>query len=315
MANNAPGKHFREGLSFIDLIKRFPNEKAAEKWFIKTRWPHGPHCPACGSLNVQTRPTRKPQPYRCRDCRKDFSIKTGTLMQGSKLGLQTWVIAIYLLSTNLKGASSMKLHRDLGVTQKTAWYLAHRIRETWRKNTPGWHSGPVEVDETYVGGRKTKMSHARRKKLGKMGYDHMAIVAGVKDRETNQVEAAVIDKPSKPILHKFVADRVPVSGTVYTDDLPSYKGMPHTHEWVRHGAKEYVRGKAHTNGIESFWAMLKRGYHGTYHHMSEKHLDRYVNEFAGRHNDRPSDTLDQMATVARGMTKKRLRYRDLTAKS
>ena len=162
------------------------------------------------------------------------------LMQGSKLGLQTWVIAIYLLSTNLKGASSMKLHRDLGVTQKTAWYLAHRIRETWRKNTPGWHSGPVEVDETYVGGRKAKMSHARRKKLGKMGYDHMAIVAGVKDRKTNQVDVAVIDNANKPTLHKFVADRVPVSGTVYTDDFPSYKGMPHTHEWVRHGAKEYA---------------------------------------------------------------------------
>ena len=311
MAKNAPGKHYREGISILDLIKAFPDDAAAEKWFIKTRWPQGPHCPSCGSVNIQERSTRKPQPYRCRDCRKDFSLKTGTLMQGSKLGFQTWAIAIYLVATGLNGVSSMKLHRDLGVTQKTAWHLAHRIRETWCKNTPGQYAGPVEVDETFIGGKRKIMSLTRRKELKGRGHADKTIVIGAKDRSSNRVEAAIVENTDKETLQKFVSDRVNGGGTVYTDDFASYRGMPFEHEAVNHGVGEYVRGMAHTNGIESFWAMLKRGYQGTYHHMSKKHLGRYVNEFAGRHNDRKSDTLDQMASVVRGMDRRQLKYRDL----
>ncbi len=131
MAHKAPGKHYRTGLTLIELTRIFPDDAAAERWFVQTRWPDGVNCPCCGSLNVQERATRKPQPYRCRDCRKDFSVKLGTLMEGSKLGFQIWAMAIYLMMTGIKGTSSMKLHRDLGITQKTAWHLAHRIRETW----------------------------------------------------------------------------------------------------------------------------------------------------------------------------------------
>ena len=119
----------------VELLRKFPNDATAEAWFMKIRWPHGPACPACDSLNVQARITRKPQPYRCRECRKDFSVKTGTLMQGSNLGFQTWALTIYMMSTILKSMSSMKLHRELGITQKSAWHLAHRIRETWKDNT------------------------------------------------------------------------------------------------------------------------------------------------------------------------------------
>ncbi len=132
MARKAPGCHERKGLSPVDITRMFPDDAAAEEWFVKNRWPTGARCPECESRNVQERPTRKPQPYRCRDCRKDFSVKTGTLMHNSKLDLQTWAMALYLFSTALKGTSSTKIHRDLGVTQKTAWFLAHRIRETWR---------------------------------------------------------------------------------------------------------------------------------------------------------------------------------------
>ena len=121
-------------MTLNQLIKRFPTDEAAEQWFIATRWPDGVRCPKCGSDNIQERKTRKPQPYRCRACRKDFSVKTGTLMQGSNLGFQTWALAFYLMTTGLKGTASMKLHRDLGITQKSAWHLAHRIRETWRYN-------------------------------------------------------------------------------------------------------------------------------------------------------------------------------------
>ena len=161
MAHKAPGKHYREGLSLVELTQLFPDNPKAEQWFVKTRWPNGPTCPRCESPNVETVRTRKPQPYRCRSCRKHFSVRTGTLMESSNLGLQKWAIAFYLLATGLKGTSSMKLHRDLKTTQKTAWFLAHRIRETWGKSGSPF-GGPVEIDETFVGGKARNM-HAHKR--------------------------------------------------------------------------------------------------------------------------------------------------------
>ncbi len=160
MAHKAPGKHYREGISLVDVMRMFPDDAAAECWFTEVRWPDGLHCPHCGSTNVQDGTKHKTMPYRCRDCRKWFSVKTGTVMHSSKLGLQVWAVASSLLTTGIKGQASMKLHRDLGITQKSAWHLAHRIRETWaRKNPP--FAGPAEADETYIGG-KLKTMHAKK---------------------------------------------------------------------------------------------------------------------------------------------------------
>ena len=313
MARNAPGKHFRKGMSLVEVTRMFPDDDTAREWIERIRWPEGPFCPHCGSFRVQHPVTHKTMTHRCRDCRKWFSVRTGTVMQSSKLGYQIWVLAVYLLNTGLKGQASMKLHRDLGVTQKTAWHLAHRIRESWARES-GPFAGPVEADETYIGGKRKNMPNAKRKELTGRGTVGKAAVAGVKDRETNRVAARRMEATDSGALQGFVRDNVQPGATLYTDEAAAYAGMPEfTHEAVNHSAKEYVRDMAHTNGMESFWAMLKRGYQGTFHKFSEKHLDRYVREFAGRHNIRPRDTLDMMQSVAIGMAGKRLRYRDLIA--
>ena len=313
MAKRGPGKAHREGLTVIELFKLFPNDAAAEAWFEAQRWPDGRFCPDCGSTNTVEVKSRKPMPYRCRDCRNHFSIRKGTVMQSSKLGLQKWVIALYMMTTGLKGTSSMKLYREVGIRQATAWFLFQRIREGFDQGQEMPFPGPVEVDETYIGGKRRNMPKAKRAKLTGRGAIGKTAVVGTKDRETNRIAARTVENTDGPTLKGFIGEHVALGATVYTDEASAYQGMPFDHEVVNHSAGEYVRGMAHTNGIESFWSMLKRGYQGTFHHLSEKHLDRYVSEFSGRHNVREYDTKHQMALLAKGMVGKRLRYCDLVA--
>ena len=307
------GKAYRKGTTLAQIFEMFPDDDAAEQWFAGIRWPNRLGCPNCGSVSVQDGCKHKTMPYRCRDCAKKFSVRTGTVMADSKLGYQTWALAIYLLNTNLKGVASTKLARDLGITQKSAWYLAHRIRETWDDSTPPF-DGPVEVDEAFVGGlAKNKHEHERTHQRG--GLSDKAPVIGVKDRETGKVRARAIADTAGPTLRGFVRDSVHPGAQVYSDGHGAYTPLAgeFRHAAVQHSAGTYVIGQAHTNGIESFWSMLKRGYVGTYHQMSPKHLDRYVREFSGRHNVRELDTLDQMRTSARGLVGKRLPYAELVA--
>lgn len=230
MAHTGPGKSGRKsgrkGISFKRLLKMFPNDDAACKWFEARIWPKGPHCPYCGSLNVQCNIKHRSMTHRCRDCndRPMFSLKIGNIMEGSKLGYQTWAIAIYLVTTSLKGVSSMKLHRDLEITQKSAWHLAHRLRRAFEASTPLFE-GPVEVDETYIGGKRKNMPKAKRMALKGRGGTGKTVVAGVKDRATNDMSARVVSAADRDALHGFVKQRAAVGGTVYTDDAAAYAGM------------------------------------------------------------------------------------------
>ena len=315
MAQKAPGKAHREGISLVELFRMFPDDGAAQAWLEEQRWCGEPWCPHCGSFNVKHNNHRS-MPWRCaeRECRKRFSVRLSTPLQGSPLGYQIWVIAIYLLTTSPKGQSSMKLHRDLKVTQKTAWFLAHRIRKTFAEDN-GPFSGPVEVDETYFGSKRKNMSNTKRKALADAGVGRGTVgkvaVVGVKDRATKQVAATVVEKTDAATLQGFVIDHAVPDATVYSDDAGAYESLPFDHATVKHSLSEYVKGDVHTNGIESLWSMLKRAHKGIYHKFSPKHLDRYVQEFAGRHNLRNADTLTQMGLVVRGLEGKRLTYADL----
>ncbi|MDE0261419.1 MAG: IS1595 family transposase [Bryobacterales bacterium] len=310
-----PGKAFRSGISLKQFLRTYPNDEAAESWFIRNRWPNGVCCPHCGSANVQVG-CKHAMPYRCREkaCgRPRFSTKTGSVMEGSKLGYQDWIIAMFLLTTSLKSVSSMKLHRDLDITQKSAWFLAHRLRDALSQGDGAskLFGGPVEVDETYFGGKRKNMPKHKREELTGRGPVGKTAVVGAKDRETNQVSAKVVADTTADTLQSFVKDNADPEATVYTDDATAYESLPFDHDSVKHSLGEYVKGDAHTNGIESLWSMLKRAHKGTFHKLSAKHLDRYIQEFAGRHNVRQQDTDEQMASMRGGMEGKRLTYKAL----
>ena len=315
MSHTAPGKAHREGLTLIELFEMFPTEEAATEWFESAIWPGGERfCGKCGSFNIREVPKAKPMPYWCTDCRSYFSVRTGTPIARSNVPLRKWAIAVYLCLTSLKSVSSMKLQRDIGVSQPTAWFMLHRIREAWAEDDDDDLDGPVEVDETYFGGKRDNMPLSKRRTLTGRGAVGKTAVVGVKDRDSGEVRAEVVVRADGSTLKGFVREHVEPGATLYTDEAAAYRGMPEfTHETVNHSVAEYVRGKAHTNGIESFWSMLKRAHDGTFHKISPKHLQRYVSEFAGKHNHRDSGTLIQMRDTVARLVGRNLLYRDLIA--
>ena len=306
-------KSARKRVSLYEFMAKFNTEEKAMKYFEGHRWGDNRNCPRCGSVETKEA-THKTMPYWCSSCRKYFSVKIGTPMEGSHISYTKWIMAIYLMSTSLKGVSSTKLGNDLGVKQSNAWFLAHRIRQGWADTASELFGKVVEVDEAYLGGLE-KNKH-KKKKLNKgRGTVGKEAVVAIKDRKDKKVKALRVESTDAQTLHWIILSHVSEGTKVYTDDHKGYSGIDKhgfEHETVHHSIGEYVRGEAHTNGVESFWALLKRGYYGIYHRMSVKHLQKYIDEFSNRNNVRPMDTMDQINATIYGLMKtKKLTYREM----
>ena len=259
----APGKNYRKGISLPELFRKFPDDDTARGWFESVMWSDGAACPHCGTKKVQSGARHPTMTHRCRECpnRPFFTVKTGTLMQNSKLGYQAWAIAIYLCTTSLKGVSSMKLHRDLSITQKSAWHLAHRIRKAYQLEF-GKLEGLVEVDETYVGGLE-KNKHESRKLHAGRGGTGKSVVVGVKERGSKKVKAKVVENTRRKTLHGYISENVEEGSNVFTDDFRSYRKLKnYFHRHVRHSAGEYVSEMAHINGHRVVLVDAEAGVYG-----------------------------------------------------
>ena len=310
MADSYRQERARKRLPVRQHIELFPDNETAERWFVNQRWPNGVQCPRCESDNIQIRRTRKPQPYRCRSCPYDFSVKVGTVMQASNLDYCTWADAIYWMLSEPKGVSAQVLSDRLGVAYKSAWHLEHRIRKAMVEDKDPF-CGTVEADESYWGGKEGNKHANKKLRLGRGTAGKIAVV-GVLERSTKRVVAEVVAHVDRETLQDFMRRHVQNGATLYTDEHAGYSGMPGLNlESIRHGAGEYVRDDVTTNSIESFWALPKRAYIGVYHHYSPQHLQKYIFEFTCRNDWRPLTVLERMSRLVSGMVGKRLRLRDL----
>jgi transposase-like protein len=288
----------------VDFLNRFPNEEACIEYLIDARWDGKPVCPHCGHYKKIYK-IRKGKILTCSNCHKQFTVKVGTIFEDSALSLQKWFMTIYILTAHKKGISSLQLSKDINVTQKTAWFMLHRIRyavKTKSFNKP--LSGTIEADESYFGGKKHKGKTGR-------GSENKTPVFGIVQRQ-GDVRAMPVPNVKGETLKKIINQNVEKGSNIMTDEWKAYNGLSkdYIHHRIGHLKKEYVRGGVHTQNIENFWSLMKRGVIGIYHTVSTKHLHRYTDEFAYRYNSRKVKDSQRFAS-ALSQVAGRLTYKKL----
>jgi len=313
--------------NLLSAMRYFADPDVCVDFVAAMRWPQGVECPHCKGKRVSYLSTRRIWKCMGKACHKQFSVKTFSVFEDSPIPLDKWLTAVWLVVNCKNGVSSWEIHRAVGVTQKSAWFMLHRVRlalksGSWSKLGGGESGGPVEVDETFFGPKPQKMHRDKRLKLQTAEHGRTkAVVMGMLDRDSRQVRAKVVPNAKREVLQREILNEIEKGSTVYTDGHAGYDNLAakeYIHETVNH-VQEYVRGQVHTQGMENFWSLLKRGLTGTYIAVEPFHLDRYVDEQVFRYNNRatrdnPLTDLDRFAVAVSQIANKRLTYKELTGK-
>ncbi len=300
--------------TLIEAIRYFADQDVCNEFVAMLRWPDGPVCPSCEGREYSYLSTRRL--WKCKTCKRQYSVKVGTIFEDSPIKLDQWLAAIWMVANSKNGISSHELGRSIGLTQKSAWFVLHRIRLAMQTGSFNKFDGEVEVDEAFIGGKARNMhKDVRARRITGTGGKDKAIVAGSLQRG-GRVHAEVVDDTTRRTLHGHVRENVEGGATVYTDAHRAYSGLDYdyAHKTVDH-AEEYVCGQVHTNGIENFWSLLKRGLHGTYVSVQPFHLFRYLDERMFTFNERDLSDLGRFTTVLGRVAGRRLTFAELTGKA
>jgi transposase-like protein len=298
--------------TLIEAVRYFSDLDVCNEFVASLRWSDGPVCPSCGGSEHSYLKTRRLWKCKNKECHRQFSVKVGTIFEDSPLGLDKWLVSIWLIANSKNGISSHELHRAVGITQKSAWFVLQRIRLAMQTGSFNKITGEAEVDETFIGGAAKNMHEYRREFIKSGGVTNKTTVLGILERGGRVHAEVVADRTSQSLVPP-IHERVELGSKVYTDKHRSYDGLrgDYSHETVDH-AERYVDGKISTNGIENFWSLLKRGLHGTYVSVAPEHLFRYLDERVYTFNHRDQDDQGRFAGVVEQVTGRRLTYADLT---